>query len=87
MPRTCRSPCGRFAREIPARVTGTATLTDLTASDAIAVLPAGWSHSDGITQVPIADNLHLPLIMLWASGTHPPAVERLQDAMTTPSSN
>ena len=75
---------GAHVEPIEARVTGTTDLTELRERDAIALMPARWPSPDGIVQVPLAEDVSLPLLVLWPVGAPSPAVRRVRAAMTTP---
>jgi DNA-binding transcriptional LysR family regulator len=68
---------------VESRITGTPAFTELAARRAVALVPAGWPPADDLVQVPIRDDVTLPLLVLWATGAQPAAVERIRAGMTT----
>jgi DNA-binding transcriptional LysR family regulator len=68
---------------VESRITGAPAFTELAARRALALVPAGWPPADGVVQVPIRDDVTLPLLVLWAAGAPPAAVGRIRAAMTT----
>jgi DNA-binding transcriptional LysR family regulator len=68
---------------VESRVTGAPAFTELAARRAVALMPAGWPPADGVVQVAIRDDVTLPLLVLWATGAPPAAVERIRAGMTT----
>ncbi len=66
---------------VEARITGSAGLTELAERGAVALVPEGWPPAGGIVQVPLRDEVTLPLLVLWPAGSVPPAVRRLRDGM------
>ena len=74
---------GSSVEIIPTRVWGMATaLTDLPDLAAVALLSPNWPHDDRVVELRLADNLVLPLIMVWAAGATPASVNRIRAAMT-----
>ena len=69
---------------VEARVTGGGELPDLAESGAVAVVPAGWPLTTRNARVAIADDVSVPLLVLWPAGLPSPAVERLRAGMGTP---
>lgn len=61
-------------------------LAELIDQDAVALMPAGWPHSPGIAQIPLSEEITLPLLVLWRAGQHSLAVERIRTAMAAPTS-
>jgi hypothetical protein len=74
---------GARVEPVKAHVTGGLGMTELADSGAVALLPAGTPPSVGVVQVPVADGVTLPLVVLWAAGSLPPAVERIRAGMST----
>ena len=74
---------GAQVEPVVARVTGGLAMTELAESDAVAVIPAGMPPSAGVAQVPLSDDVTLPLVVVWPAGTQPPAVARVREAMST----
>jgi DNA-binding transcriptional LysR family regulator len=74
---------GARVEPVVARVTGGLAMTELADNDAVALLPAGSPQTAGVTQVPLRDGVTLPLVVLWAAGTQPPAVARIRAGMST----
>lgn len=73
---------GATVEPVRARVTGPTVLDDLARADAVALLPSDWPTTDGISRVALADDLLLPLLVLWPAGTSPLAVQHLRAGMT-----
>jgi hypothetical protein len=74
---------GARVEPVVARVTGGLAMTELADNDAVALLPEGSPQTAGVTQVPLSDGVTLPLVVLWAAGTQPPAVARIRAGMST----
>ena len=74
---------GARVEPVMARVTGGLAMTELAPNNAVALLPAGTPPSAGVTYVPLSDGVTLPLVVLWAAGTQPPAVARIRAGMST----
>lgn len=72
---------GATVEPVPARITGAAVLDDLSSLDAVAVLPHDWPTTPGSCRVPLAEELLLPLQVLWGGRIRSLAVERLQAEM------
>jgi DNA-binding transcriptional LysR family regulator len=68
---------------VESRVTGTPAFSELAARRAVALVPTGWPPADDLVQLPIRDEVTLPLLVLWATGAPPAAVERIRAGMTT----
>jgi DNA-binding transcriptional LysR family regulator len=75
---------GADVEPVQAHVTGATDLSELARSDAVALMPEGWPDHDGIVQLPVEDDLSLPLLVLWPAGAPSPAVRRVREAMSTP---
>jgi DNA-binding transcriptional LysR family regulator len=65
---------------VESRITGAPAFSELAAWRAVALVPTGWPPADGVVQVPIRDDITLPLLVLWATGTPPAAVDRIRRA-------
>jgi DNA-binding transcriptional LysR family regulator len=76
------SAAGARVDPVEARVTGSPSLTELTDRDAVALIPAGWPPFEGVVQVPLAEEVTLPLLVLWAVGAPSAAVRRVREGMT-----
>ncbi|WUI04137.1 LysR family transcriptional regulator [Spirillospora sp. NBC_00431] len=76
---------GCTVEPVRAQVTGVSTLPDLEELGAVALMPARWPHIDGITQIPLEDDVSLPLVML-THGKPTQAVSRIRSGMA-PSRN
>jgi DNA-binding transcriptional LysR family regulator len=74
---------GARVEPVQARIVGGGQPPDLASTDAIALLPAGWPAGEHNLRLPIADEITLPLLLLWPAGLPPPAVERIRGAMST----
>jgi DNA-binding transcriptional LysR family regulator len=74
---------GASVEPVMARVIGSHLREQLVERDAVALLPCGWHHGDGLVQVPLAEPVTLPLLLLWAAGTQSFAVRRLRERMAT----
>ena len=51
--------------------------------DAVALRPADWAPGAGVVELPLAQDVTLPLIVLWPAGAIPPAVARVREGMAT----
>ena len=74
---------GARVEPVESRVTGAPAFAELAALRAIALQPSGWPPADGVVQVPVRDDVTLPLLVLWRTGTQPAAVGRIRAGMTT----
>jgi len=69
---------GASVETVLARVWGMAVaLADLAELGAVAVLPPRWPLHESVVELPLADDLELPLTLLWRAGTRPASVERI----------
>jgi LysR substrate binding domain len=75
---------GAEVEPVESRVTGSVALTELADRRAVALMPAGHPPFAGIAQVELADEVTLPLLVLWPIGAPSAAVRRVREAMTTP---
>ncbi len=76
----------RGARVTPveARILGTgAALTSLVELRALAIGPAGWPHDRRVVELALAEDVALPLLVLWPTGVRSVAAERLRAAVGT----
>ena len=74
---------GSSVDTVLARVWGmAAALTDLPDLQAVALLPPNWPHDERVIELALAEDLTLPLTLLWPAGTAPAAVNRVRKAMT-----
>jgi DNA-binding transcriptional LysR family regulator len=73
---------GAQVEPIESRVTGSTGLTELAERDAVALMPAGWPPADDVAQVALADDVTLPLLVLWPTGAPSAAVRRVREGMT-----
>lgn len=74
---------GARVEPVEARVTGSSELSELAESAAVALIPVGSLPSAGTVQIPIEDDVALPLLLLWPAGSPSPAVHRLRALMST----
>jgi DNA-binding transcriptional LysR family regulator len=74
---------GAHVTPVQARVTGDMALTDVAEGAAIALMPPGSHHGDGVVEVALADDVLLPLLVLWPAGVPSPAVERVRAGMSS----
>ena len=74
---------GARVEPIEARVTGSPGLTELRERDAVALMPVGYPPFDGVVQVALADDVTLPLLVLWPTGVPSAAVRRVREGMTS----
>jgi DNA-binding transcriptional LysR family regulator len=73
---------GANVEAVESRVTGSTGLAELAERDAVALMPAGWPAVDGVAEVELADDVTLPLLVLWPTGAPSAAVQRVRDGMT-----
>ena len=73
---------GATVEPVEARVTGMAAFSDLAELGAVALMPADWPRDDAIVEVPLADTVTLPLLVLWPAGAPSAAVERIRSGMS-----
>jgi len=74
---------GAQVTPVRARVTGVAALPDLTEVRAVALTPRGWPVSEGVVQLPVEDDVSLPLLVIWLAGPASPAVRRVRAGMSS----
>jgi DNA-binding transcriptional LysR family regulator len=73
---------GAQVEPVESRVTGSTGLVELADRDAVALMPAGWPPADDVAQVALADDVTLPLLVLWPTGAPSAAVRRVREGMT-----
>lgn len=73
---------GATVEPVEARVTG-APAAQLGVEDVVALVPAGTRPAEGVVELEVADDLSLPLFVLWRAGVPSPAVRRLREAMAS----
>lgn len=73
---------GAQVEPVESRVTGSTGLAELADHDAVALMPAGWPPADDVAQVALADDVTLPLLVLWPTGAPSAAVRRVREGMT-----
>ena len=73
---------GAQVEPVESRVTGSTGLAELAERDAVALMPAGWPPADDVAQVALADDVTLPLLVLWPTGVPSAAVRRVRESMT-----
>jgi hypothetical protein len=73
---------GATVELVEASVTGGGQPPDL--AGAVALVPAGWPVGADDARVTIADDVSLPLLVLWSAGLPPAAVARLRAGLGTP---
>jgi hypothetical protein len=73
---------GAQVEPVESRVTGSTGLAELAERDAVALMPAGWPPADDVAQVALADDVTLPLLVLWPTGAPSAAVRRVREGMT-----
>jgi DNA-binding transcriptional LysR family regulator len=73
---------GARVEPVESRVTGSTGLVELADRDAVALMPDGWPPADGVVQVALADDVTLPLLVLWPTGVPSAAVSRVREGMT-----
>jgi DNA-binding transcriptional LysR family regulator len=74
---------GSSVDTVLARVWGmAAALADLPDLGAVALLPPNWPHDARVVELSLADELKLPLTILWSAGTPPASLDRVRAAMT-----
>jgi DNA-binding transcriptional LysR family regulator len=66
------------------RITGAVHASELSEQHAVALIGAGSPAGEGAVSVPIADDISLPLLVLWPAGVTSPALRRLRAGMSTP---
>jgi DNA-binding transcriptional LysR family regulator len=72
---------GARVEPVESRVTGAPAVIELREQGAVALMPADAPPVEGVTPVPLADAVSLPLLVLWPVGAQPPAVRRILEAM------
>lgn len=76
------SAAGATVEPVQARVMGMAAFTDLADLDAVALMPSGWPQGDDTVAIALAEQVTLPLLVLWLAGAPPTAVGRIRAAMS-----
>jgi DNA-binding transcriptional LysR family regulator len=74
---------GASVELVESRVTGTPALAQLAEQDAVALMPHGFAAPAGVVEVPIRDDITLPLLVMWAAGPAPAAVQRIRAGMSS----
>jgi DNA-binding transcriptional LysR family regulator len=74
---------GARVEPVESRITGTPSLTQLAEERAVTVMPQGFPPTRGVVELPIRDDVTLPLLVLWPAGAPSAAVERVRAAMTS----
>ena len=59
---------GARVEPVESRVTGSAGLSELAERDAVALVPVGYPPFAGIVEVALAEDVTLPLLVLWPTG-------------------
>ena len=77
------SAAGATVQPVQARVTGAAELSELVEYGAVALVPAGSPRGGDIVQLPVEDDVSLPLLVLWLAGYPSPAVDRIRAGMSS----
>lgn len=78
------SAAGATVQPLQARLMGEGlSLAELPESGAVALMPIGWPSREGVVQVPLSDEMTLPLLLVWRMGAAPPAARRLRAAMSS----
>ena len=72
---------GAEVRPVRSPVTGASEPPDLAELGAVALVPAGWPPGPANVRVSLADDVSLPLLLLWPAGLPSPAVQRLRAGM------
>ena len=75
---------GATVEPLESRVTGGGEPPELQTTGAIALMPPGWPPGAGNVQVALAEEITLPLLVLWLAGARPPALLRLLAGMASP---
>jgi DNA-binding transcriptional LysR family regulator len=78
------SAAGAHVEPVESRITGSIALSELAERDAVALMPVGYPPVEGIAQVPLADAVTLPLLVLWPTGAPSAAVRRVREGMSRP---
>ncbi len=78
------SAAGVRVEPVESRVTGAIALSELAERDAVALMPVGHPPSQGIVQVALADEVTLPLLVMWPTGAPSAAVQRVRTGMSRP---
>jgi DNA-binding transcriptional LysR family regulator len=74
---------GAHVELVESRVTGGPALLELAGERAVTLRAVGEPAVDGVVEVPVRDDVTLPLLVLWPAGSPPAAVRRLRETMTT----
>jgi DNA-binding transcriptional LysR family regulator len=75
---------GATVEPVESRVTGSIALAELADRGAVALMPAGTPPVPGLAQVALADDVTLPLLVLWPTGAPSAAVRRVREGMSRP---
>lgn len=59
---TCLAAAGARVEAVESRVTGSGEPPDLAEAPAVALAPEGWPTGEGVVQIPVEEDLTLPLI-------------------------
>ena len=74
---------GARVEPVQSRVTGGADAPALDDSGAVALMPEGWPAGEEAVQVPLAEPVDLPLLLLWPAGVSSAVVQRLRDGLSS----
>jgi DNA-binding transcriptional LysR family regulator len=75
---------GAHVIPVEARISGmTTSLADLVDLEAVAIASAAWQRDERVVELPFTDEVSLPLVVLWAAGARPAAVDRIRRSMTS----
>jgi DNA-binding transcriptional LysR family regulator len=74
---------GARVEPVESRITGSAGLAELAERNAVALMPEGWPGRADVVLLALADEVTLPLVVLWPTGAPSPAVRRLRARMAT----
>ncbi|CAA9526299.1 MAG: hypothetical protein AVDCRST_MAG67-3703 [uncultured Solirubrobacteraceae bacterium] len=80
---TWLAAAGAQVELVEAHVTGAPYPYEVSELGAVALMAVGSPAADGAVKVPLADDVSLPLLVLWPAGPSSPALRRLRAGMSS----
>jgi DNA-binding transcriptional LysR family regulator len=74
---------GARVEPVEARVTGATSLDELVATGGVMLRATGSAPAPGMVELPLDDDVTLPLVVLWRAGAPSAAVRRVRTAMSS----
>jgi DNA-binding transcriptional LysR family regulator len=74
---------GAHVEPVEARVTGATSRDELVETGSVILRPRGGPPDSGLVEIPVEDDVTLPLVVLWRAGAPSAAVRRVRAAMSS----